>query len=254
MVAPTLSATAAGTPVAHHAELASTNVEAMRLATSGEAGPLWVMADVQTGGKGRSGRAWVGERGNLFASYLLTTEAPITRAHQLALVAGVAAFDAIAALGLGRDQGLRLKWPNDILIGTAKAGGILVESTSLPGRRDLSAVVGVGLNMGAHPDIAGREVTSLATQGCSVTPRQALEALDVALTQALSLWDAAVGFASVREAWIDRAGPLGERMTVHGAEGLHTGFFAGLDEDGALFIVLEDGERRRCTYGDVTLE
>jgi len=247
------TATATGTPVTHYAELASTNVEAMRLATAGFADPCWIVADRQTAGKGRSGRHWLGDPGNLFASYMFTTDAPVASASQLSLVAGIAAFDAVAALGLARADGLRLKWPNDILIGQAKAGGILVESTSLPGSRDLCAIIGIGLNIAGHPDIAGRSVTSLAAHGVAVTAREALDAVDAALNRARAAWQAGQGFAETRAAWLERAGPLGEPISVSTADGTLTGAFAGIAEDGALFIVLEDGERRRCTYGDVTL-
>jgi BirA family biotin operon repressor/biotin-[acetyl-CoA-carboxylase] ligase len=243
----------AGTSVRHYATLASTNAEAMRLASAGEVGPLWVTADQQTSGKGRSGREWVGQSGNLFASRLLTTAAPLMAAHQLSLVAGVAVHEAVSALGLPRAAALRLKWPNDILLGSAKAGGILVETTALPGRGMLTAVVGIGLNLATHPEIPGREVTSLGAHGCMVTPAEALAAIDAMLTAELALWDDARGFAATRARWLQRAGPLGERLSIHGPDGTLTGTFAGLDSDGALFIVLTDGETRRCTYGDVTL-
>lgn len=246
--------TPAGTRLLRYAELGSTNAEAMRLAASGEPGPAWIVADMQTAGKGRSGRAWASEPGNLFASYLFDTTAPISAAHQLSLVAGVAAFDAIASFGLTASEGLRLKWPNDILIGDAKAGGILVESTSLPARQTLTVVIGVGLNLQHHPDIAGRHVTSLSRHGVAVTTGAALDALDAALLHATALWDAAHGFSAVRAAWLARSGPVGQRISVNGADGTITGTFAGLDSDGALIIELQGGESRRCTYGDVTIE
>lgn len=245
--------TASGTRVAHYAEIGSTNAEAMRLGASGQAGPLWVVADEQSGGRGRSGRAWVSTAGNLFASYLFSTTVPIATAHQLSLVAGVATFEAISGLGLGRRHGLRLKWPNDILVGTSKVGGILVESSTMPTRGDLTVVIGVGLNLASHPQIEGREVTSLAANGCVVAPAGALDALDVALISALERWDGSRGFAAIRAAWLERCGPIGERISVQIHSGTLDGAFAGLDDDGALLIELDGGERQRCTYGDVTL-
>lgn len=225
----------------------------MRLAAAGELLPLWVNADLQTGGKGRSGREWISRPGNLFASYVLQTAVPIASAHQLSLVAGVAVFDALVMCGAGKHHGLRLKWPNDILLGTAKVGGILVESSTLPGRRDLTAVIGVGLNLAVHPDIEGREVSSLAAVGVAVGPGDALDAMDGALAAALALWDESRGFAVVRTAWLERCGPRGERLTVHLPQGAISGTFVGLDPDGALLVEIEGGEVRRCTYGDVTI-
>lgn len=247
-----MSATSSGTRVIRYPEVASTNVEAMRLAQAGEAGPAWIVADVQTAGKGRSGRSWTGTPGNLLASYLFQTTAPVAAAHQLSLVAGVAAWDAVAALGVGRGQGLRLKWPNDLLAGRGKLGGILVESTMLPGG-PLTAIIGIGLNLNSRPVIEGREATCLADHGCEAGVNEALEALDAGLRRHLGAWNGGRGFAETRAAWLDRAGPLGEAVAVQGADGPIAGLFAGLDGDGALLIELEGGERHRCTYGDVTL-
>src|SRR5215472_12224070 len=99
-------------------EIDSTNTEAMRRAVAGERGPLWIAARRQTRGRGRSGRHWLSEPGNLYASLLITLECQPGVAQQLSLVAGVAVVDAIrtAAGGLGKPEGLRLKWPNDVLI------------------------------------------------------------------------------------------------------------------------------------------
>src|SRR6476646_132144 len=118
--------------ILHLAETGSTNADAMRLGVGGEDLPLWVIADVQTGGRGRSGRTWVSQPGNLHASLALCCTAPMEKAGQLSLLAGISVIDAIRdIMDLAPGTELRLKWPNDILIGIAKAGGILVESTSL---------------------------------------------------------------------------------------------------------------------------
>ena len=93
-------------------ETDSTNAEAMRRALAGEAPPLWVLADRQTAGRGRAGRAWASQPGNLFASLLVSTSCPPALAGQLSLVAGVAAIDAIRrAAGQRPPAGLRLKLP-----------------------------------------------------------------------------------------------------------------------------------------------
>jgi BirA family biotin operon repressor/biotin-[acetyl-CoA-carboxylase] ligase len=105
----------------------------------------------------------------------------------------------------------------------------------------------------SHPELPDREVTDLKRHGLLAQPDAALDALDGALRRALAQWDASLGFAAVRAAWMERAGPPGEAMTVQGAQGPLSGYYAGLDEDGALLIELEGGERHRCTYGDVTL-
>lgn len=245
--------TASGTPVCHHVELTSTNAEAMRLAVAGEHGPLWILADTQSAGRGRSGRDWASPAGNLYASYLFTTPAPLAAAHQLSLVAGVASYDALIAAGLSRERGLRLKWPNDVLIERAKVGGLLIESTTVPGSSDLAVVVGIGMNLASHPVIPGRDTTDLAAQGIVVRPAVLLDKLDTTMRDALQLWNASTGFAAIRAAWLSRAGAEGEPLSVNTGDGVLTGTFAGLDSDGALLLDLEGGERQSCTYGDVTI-
>ena len=115
-------------------ETGSTNKDAMRLAFSGEPLPLWITAERQTDGRGRSGRTWVSNAGNLQASLALTCQAPLKSAPELSFVAGIALIEAVRATSpLAETIHLRLKWPNDLLIGPAKAGGILVETTTARG-------------------------------------------------------------------------------------------------------------------------
>ena len=237
----------------HLAETDSTNAEAMRRALAGDAGPLWVLADRQTTGRGRSGRSWSSEPGNLFASLLIATGCPLAKAGQLSLVAGVAVVDAIARAG-APVPGLRLKWPNDILIGAAKVGGILVESSARGPDKGLQAVIGVGLNLASAPDGLEGRATYLAAHGLTLSPAQTLCFLAQTMDAWLKTWNEAQGFAAIRSGWLERAGALGERLSVNGPEGPIFGRFAGLDEEGALVIAGDDAVERRFTYGDVTIE
>lgn len=238
----------------HLAEIDSTNGEAMRRALAGEAGPLWVIADRQTSGRGRSSRSWVSSPGNLYASLLITTGAAIAKVGQLSLVAGIATIDAICKAGpLQAGHSLRLKWPNDILIGTAKAGGILVESSARGCKEGIAAVIGIGLNLASVPTELRRAATYLAAHGVTLSPREALGLLAREMDAWLKTWDEGAGFAAVREGWLERAGPVGEPLSVLANEGHIEGRFAGLDADGALIIADKDGCERRFTYGDVSL-
>lgn len=236
----------------HLPEIDSTNAEAMRRALAGDDGPLWIMADRQSAGRGRSGRAWESLPGNLFASLLITTSCPVAKAGELSLVAGVAAIDAIRKAALPHAiADLRLKWPNDILIGAAKAGGILIESSARGSR--LLAVIGIGLNLASAPESVATAATSLARHGLTLSPRDALCVLAEAMSAWLDIWSDGTGFAAVRTAWLERAGPTGEPLSVHTGRGLVEGRFAGLDADGALLVSRADGEQLRFTFGDVSL-
>jgi BirA family transcriptional regulator, biotin operon repressor / biotin---[acetyl-CoA-carboxylase] ligase len=120
-------------PIEAYDEIDSTNAEARRRAEAGEGGPVWITAGRQTAGRGRRGRAWSSEAGNLAATLLTTTDVPPAEAAQLSFVAALAACDlAETCLGAGS---ARLKWPNDILVFGKKAAGILVESGARPNRR-----------------------------------------------------------------------------------------------------------------------
>jgi BirA family transcriptional regulator, biotin operon repressor / biotin---[acetyl-CoA-carboxylase] ligase len=244
----------AGYALSHLTETDSTNAEAMRAALKGERGPLWILADRQTAGRGRDGRAWTSLPGNLHASLLFSPSCSVQHAAGLALVAGVAAIDAIRAAKAGASPpALRLKWPNDILIGSAKVGGILIESTSQGSREALTVVIGVGINLATAPsDLAGA-AASLSAHGIVLSAREALSLLAEAMDTWLKVWDEGAGFDRVRAAWLERAGPVGEPLTVRGGEGSIEGRFAGLSPDGALLITGADGHERRIRFGDVTL-
>ena len=238
-------------------EIDSTNAEAMRLARAGETGPLWIWARMQTLGRGRSGRTWASPRGNLYASLLIRLDCPPDVVHQLSLVAGVAAYEAIRSASLrtgGAVSRLRLKWPNDVLVGDAKLAGILPECTGVPGTFNaFLAAVGVGINLAAHPEGLGRSVTNLAAHGCIVEPADMLAGLAEAMHEWLTQWDNGAGFARVRDAWLQRAGPPGERITINTGREVVEGSFLGIDPVGALVLRDPSGAQRRFTYGDVTL-
>jgi BirA family biotin operon repressor/biotin-[acetyl-CoA-carboxylase] ligase len=233
-------------------ETGSTNREAMARAVAGETGPLWIMARRQTAGRGRSGRSWASEPGNLYATLLVRLACPPAVIAQLSLVAGVATYDAIAAVAMGRTpDSLRLKWPNDVLIGNAKCAGILAES--IIGSESVTAVIGIGINLAWHPGDLGREATHLAMHGVSVAPEQMLEILSARMQHRLREWDGGAGFAALRAAWLERAGRLGEPCTVDMGTERIAGAFAGIDESGALLVVDAAGRQRTVTFGDVSL-
>jgi len=128
------------TDVRCHAELDSTNAEALRLAADGAPAGTVVVADTQSAGRGRLGRSWWSEPGSaLLASWVLRPSLEVERLPLLSLLAGVAAARATTASG---GVAVRLKWPNDLVVDDRKLGGILSESD---GRG--AVVVGVGINV-----------------------------------------------------------------------------------------------------------
>ena len=236
-------------PIEAHDELDSTNAEARRRAEAGEGGPVWITAKRQTAGRGRRGRAWSTETGNLAATLLTTTDAPPAVAAQLSFVAALAAADLIDTC-LGQATA-RLKWPNDVLVHGRKAVGILVESGSRPDG-GLWMAVGVGVNLAHAPDDVTPPATSLAEHmaGPPPKPGDAIEVLADRFEAWRRLW-ATQGFAPIARDWTARAHGLGGRCEARLPARTLTGVAEGLDADGALRLRLDDGALERITAGDV---
>lgn len=239
--------------ILHLETVDSTNAEALRLVAKGGRGPLWVLADAQTAGRGRSGRQWTSDPGNFFGSFLTVLPGVPARAYQISLVAGVAAAETLLPLVPGTSKaGLRLKWPNDILIGRAKVGGILVESIQAGGG-DLAVVIGFGLNLVSQPIGESRPTAHFAAFGAVPEPLAVLSELHIRLIRWLAIWSGGEGFADIREAWLSLSGPRGERLTVNSGAGPLEGTFQGLDQNGALILTDDAGIQHTHSFGDVTL-
>jgi len=239
-------------PIEAYDELDSTNAEARRRADAGEGGPVWITAAVQTAGRGRRGRAWSTERGNLAATLLMTTDKPPAEAAQLSFVAALAAADlADTCLGPGV---ARLKWPNDVLVHGKKAVGILVESGTCEDGR-LWLAVGIGVNLKHAPQNVERPATAFAEHMAAPPPEPpaALEVLASAFERWRAPW-AIQGFAPIAAGWTARAMGLGERCEARLPNRTLSGVAEGLDDDGALRLRLDDGGLERVTAGDVFFE
>lgn len=231
-------------------ETGSTNKDAMRLALTGEPLPLWVTAERQTDGRGRQGRQWQSIPGNLHASVAFSSMAAPPAAGQIALLAGILFYEAVA--GAAPIPGLRLKWPNDLMIGPAKVGGILVESTlGRPAPHALLCVIGFGLNIVSAPEL-DRQVTALCQHASTANTEIILTALADSLETWLDTWDGGRGFAQIRSQWLARAGPLGEHITINTGTGPVTGTYQGLSDQGALLAEIA-GRLEEFNFGDVAL-
>ncbi len=212
---------------------------------------MWIWSSRQSKGRGRAGREWTSQFGNLFASLLIRLNCPLQTASQLALVAGIAAYDTLAKLIAyeGRSD-LLLKWPNDILLAEEKVAGTLLENVGANKGNGSVVVIGTGINLANYPENLPQPAISLDAYGLSITPGQALEVLAATTHDWLQRWAEGATFPSIRRAWLDRAGPPGRPLHVR-LNGEETdGAYAGLDADGALRLKTADGEKR-ITAGDV---
>lgn len=245
-----VSAAAAGVRLIAHDTVGSTNAEALALARAGERGPLWITAGRQTAGRGRRGRTFVSETGNLFATLLLTDASAPDRAAELSFVASLALHDAVAAVAPTLAPRLKVKWPNDVLCDGAKFSGILVEGESGIGRA-LVTVVGIGVNCAHHPAGTPYPATDLSACGAEVTPPMLFAALSRTMLRRLAEWARGGNFAAIRGAWLARAAGLGDTVSIRLADRTLDGRFESLDAAGRLVLRAADGSVQHVTAGDL---
>lgn len=231
-------------------EAVSTNSECLARAREGDPGLLWITAERQTGGRGRRGRAWFSEPGNLYASLLLVDAAPVERLHALPLAAAVAVHRAIRRVMPPGAPEVSIKWPNDILIDGRKTCGILLEGEGLPDGR-YALVIGCGVNVAAMPKEALYPVTSLRQVGVTVSPAELFAHLFVTMAETLSLWDRGAGMAAIIDQWKAAAKGIGETITVNLPDRSLSGRFVGIDEDGRLLLDTGAGAPQAIAAGDV---
>lgn len=232
--------------IEHLAETDSTNRLLADRAAEGVPEGSWVRADRQTGGKGRQGRRWESPPGNLYASTLVRLRDGDPPAPTLALVAGIAMWEAVV-LSLPDHESLRIKWPNDLLLDRAKLAGILLE------RHNDAVIVGIGGNLMQAPAIEGRATAALADLGPAPEAARFCETLADIFARELATWRNA-GLAETRRRWLARALAPGSPLGYHGEDGRrHDGLFETLDESGALVLRLADGSRMTVNAGDVDL-
>jgi BirA family biotin operon repressor/biotin-[acetyl-CoA-carboxylase] ligase len=228
------------------AEAGSTNADMLLLARQGAGEGLWLRAERQTAGKGRLGRSWVSEPGNLYTTTLVRLRPTDPAAATLALVAAVALHQAVGVFMPG-GRAAQLKWPNDLLLDGAKLSGILLE------RSDDAVAVGIGVNLAHHPDLPDRATTSLAAVGAPVDPATFAEVLADAFERWLAVWRGQ-GLIAIRDAWLAAAHPVGTALSVRLPDGrAWDGLFDGLDPVGALILRLASGERHVIHAADVFL-
>jgi BirA family biotin operon repressor/biotin-[acetyl-CoA-carboxylase] ligase len=137
-------------------------------------------------------------------------------------------------------------------MGTAKMGGILVESTTARGSPGFVATIGFGLNLASAPGDLGRAATALCEHTTAPTPDRLLTELSAEISRWLAIWQDGRNFAAIRKAWMDRSGPVGEAISVNTVDGPVSGTYQGLSETGALLADV-GGSVREITHGEVLL-
>jgi BirA family transcriptional regulator, biotin operon repressor / biotin---[acetyl-CoA-carboxylase] ligase len=229
--------------ILHYNTIDSTNTEARRLYEQGERGPIWIVADEQKAGRGRMGRIWHSEPGNLYSTLLLPCAAPQTKMAQISFVAGLAVHDV--ATTFIKNASISLKWPNDCLIDGAKFCGILSEVIA-PNQ----IALGIGMNI-AH---APKDTPYAATHLKGATVKAAHEVLSASLLNWVKIWNNAQDFGSIKFAWESKALNLGKTVSVDTGRAIRQGIFKGLDDDGAMILLQSDNTEITIHAGDVRVQ
>jgi len=234
-------------------ETASTNADAFRMAEAGAEEGTAVIADAQSGGKGRRGRIWSSPAGvNLYCSVVLRPAIMPHEAPQLTFLSAVAVARAIEQTTALRPE---IKWPNDVLINGRKVAGLLNEMSAETDRVNF-VILGIGVNLNMTlvqfpADVRTPATSLLLEQGLPVNRAQfaatMLGELDRLYTDFLRH-----GFGPVRDEWQQRCNANGREIVVSEA-GVVTvrGMFQGIDGDGALLVQSPGGMVERILSGDV---
>jgi len=224
--------------------LASTNPEAADQARKGAPEGLCVVADEQTGGKGRQGRTWTSGKGSgVYMSVVLHPKFESKYLPLITLAAAVAVYDVLLK-GFLIDPDI--KWPNDILVGGKKICGILAEAVETP--NGIAVVLGIGINLETPQD---ENATSIRTETSFPTNRD--EVVGAVLDDVAKLYDRLTESPdSMIDMWTERSSyASGMDVRVALPTGTIEGTTAGLDETGGLRVKLSDGSETVVHAGDV---
>ncbi|MEL1250181.1 biotin--[acetyl-CoA-carboxylase] ligase [Aurantiacibacter gilvus] len=226
-------------------ETGSTNADLLARLAGGELVPEghWLVTDRQTAGRGRQGRSWIDAPGNFMGSTVVRLHERDPSAATLSFLAALAVYETVVPR-VAAPQSIMLKWPNDVLMAGSKFCGLLLEMGHG------AVIVGIGVNLAAAPEIAGRRTDAL--KGLS---RNAFaEALAAQFALELQRWRE-FGAEPIMRRWQAAAHKPGTPLTVHGSDGdAISGLFDGLDATGALRLRLPDGTAQVIHAGDVMLE
>ncbi|MFZ5571402.1 MAG: biotin--[acetyl-CoA-carboxylase] ligase [Thermodesulfobacteriota bacterium] len=231
----------------------STNTLAKDLADHGALEGTIVLAETQTGGRGRKGRSWFSpEREGIYLSLILRPDISPFEVQGITLLSAVALTDS-----LGRRTSLKaaIKWPNDVFVGSRKIAGILTETSS---EMDITnyVVVGLGVNVNTRrfPEPLDRSATSLFLETGRHFSRVELLRDFLEEFETLYLSAQSRGFAGVFDRWRSLTNTIGRRVRITMHQGSRSGIVRDIDTDGALMITDDQGRTSRILSGDLSFE
>jgi BirA family biotin operon repressor/biotin-[acetyl-CoA-carboxylase] ligase len=250
-IAPLLTTRAFGRTLLCFDEVDSTNTVASERARAGTPEGTVVIAETQTRGRGRLGRAWVSPpHRNLYLSLVLRPDLPTEQLSCVSLVTGVAVCEAV-----GEWTPASLKWPNDVLVAGRKIAGILIEMEGEGAERFI--VPGIGVNLNGErddfpPELRDKAVSLRMASGATVDRARFAARLLYHLESRYEQLRA-LGFAPLAQRWEELSGCVGADVTIEERGRRVSGRVLGLAADGALRLRLPSGAEQRVVSGDVTV-
>lgn len=236
--------------ISYRQTVGSTNDLAKELAETGAPEGTLVLAEEQTGGRGRRGRAWHSPAGaNLLFSVLLRPAVQVDGVFALTMGLALSAVEALEALA---GVGARIKWPNDIYAGEKKLGGLLTEF-SARGKNVAWVVLGLGLNVSWYPEDLRNQATSVLAEANRLLSRQTLLVGILRLFEGHYRQVLAEGPETFQERWKEACFILGHDVVVVSDKERFTGKALRIDPDGTLVLETGEGLIRKVVAGEVSL-
>ena len=232
----------------------STNTYARQLAEKNSVSGLVILAEQQTGGRGRRGKSWVSPfAANIYLSIVWDFEQGAEALEGLSLAVGVAVRRALIAHGV---QGVKLKWPNDIYVEQKKLGGILLEMIGDPAGH-CSVVIGVGLNVSmpvSQASAIDQDWTDVATELQDKLPARNKLAAEL-ISEILPLLGTfqEQGFAAYRDEWQAADAFYGQPAVISTPKQSTAGIVKGVGINGALRLELDSGNIESFIGGELSL-
>lgn len=237
-----------GKDIKYFEETESTNIIAREIAESVEEGTV-VIAESQTGGRGRLGRKWISPEGGIWLSIIIKPKIQPLYAPRITLLAGVSVAKTIRSFGLPA----KIKWPNDVLINGKKVCGILTEIEAEIDLIDY-CVVGIGIDANVDTDSFPEEIRESSTSlkkelGHDINRVELLQKL-LSEFEALYLRFQKDGFPSILEEWRDMSATIGEWVKITTQTRTIYGEAVGVDNEGALILETGEGQLEKILAGN----
>ena len=233
-----------------HVPLVGSTIDVARdLVAQGAPEGTLVFAEEQTAGRGRRGRSWIAPaRTSLLCSVVIYPDLASRRVTRLTMLVGLASAEAVEKrAGLAA----RLKWPNDVQVGSKKVGGVLVEA-GIEGDRVKHAILSLGLNVNFDPTtVSGIPQTATSLRG-ELGREVAREPLLQTWLERLEEGYLRLDHESLHSDWSARLATLGREVSVDTPAGRVSGLAEGVDSDGTLMVRREDGTVVRVAVGEVS--